>query len=59
MGVDINQFVNNISLILMWVGAWSLTDIFIYKFLKKYKVFVYLFIFILGSVLVLLEDYYL
>lgn len=59
MGVDVSQFVNNIALILMWVGAWSLTDLFIYKFLKKYKVVAYLLLFIAGSLLVLFDDYYL
>lgn len=59
MGVDVTQFVNNIALILMWVGAWSLTDLFIYKYLKKYKVISYFFLFVIGSVMVLLDNYYL
>ena len=42
----------------MWIGAWSLIDIAVYNYFKKYKVAIYFWLFIIGSVLVVVDNYY-
>jgi uncharacterized membrane protein YwzB len=58
MAVVWDDYVNNLALILMWIGAWSLTDIGVTKFFKNNQVKVYFLIFLIGSILVIFENYY-
>jgi hypothetical protein len=51
-------YINNLAFILMWVGAWSLIDIAVFNFFKKHRVAVYFWLFVIGSVLVVVDNYY-
>lgn len=52
MDDKVYEYIDNISLVFMWVGAWTLTDMFILKYLKNYQITAYLILFIVGSILV-------
>jgi len=54
----LQDYINNIAFIFMWIGAWSLIDIAVYNYFKKYKVAIYFWLFIIGSVLVVVDNYY-
>ena len=51
MSITVDEYIENIAWVLLWVGMWSLIDIFVNKYLKSYKVVSYLLLFIAGTLM--------
>jgi hypothetical protein len=49
---ELNNFLDNIALILMWVGAWAILDLMVAKYFKKNILLAYFILFVIGTLLV-------
>ena len=54
MAISVEEYIENIAWVLLWVGMWSLIDIFIHKYIKKYRVISYLLLVIAGTLMMFL-----
>jgi hypothetical protein len=54
MAITVDGYIENIAWVLLWVGMWSLIDMFVHNYLKTYKVWSYLLLFITGTLMMFL-----
>jgi uncharacterized membrane protein YwzB len=48
----LEHWVDNVSLVFIWVGMWALTEMWVEHFTKNHKIKAYIMLFIVGTLLV-------
>ena len=54
MNEKVHKYLDNLGYVFLWIGFWSLSDIYIEKYLKKYKILIYLLFIAIGTLMMFL-----